>query len=194
MNPDKRRKPRRSTQVLIFLALIVINSLLARFGVIAYEVGPGVSSFYLSVAFMIAFALWFGAWGAISAYIGCVLGAGFGFVPFGVNLYWSLADLWQVLIPLVAFKRFGADVGLRRKKDFLVFMAFGWILNNIIGAAWGTCMLAVGGAAPWSDVSDMFMGWLIGNLIVTITITPLLLKYVTPRIQRAGILMERYWS
>ncbi len=48
---------------------------------------------------MIAFTLWFGAWGAVAAYVGCVIGAG---IPEGlllsVNLCRSLADLWQVWI------------------------------------------------------------------------------------------------
>jgi len=179
--------------VLILIILIVINSLVARFGVIAYKVGPGVSALYLSVAFMIAFTLWFGAWGMIAAYLGCAIGAGLGYVPLGVNLYWSLADLWQVLIPILAFKTLHADIGLRTKRDFFIFIVFGWILNNLIGAAWGTSSLAIGGITTWEKVPGMFMGWFVGNLIVTIAITPILLRYITPNFKKAGILVKKYW-
>jgi tetratricopeptide (TPR) repeat protein len=52
--------------------LIIINTLLARFAVIALPSAgiPGVSVLYIGVAFMIVFGLWFGGYGAIAAYRG----------------------------------------------------------------------------------------------------------------------------
>ena len=183
------------TYLVILVGVTLINTVLARFGVIARPIGLGCSGLYLSVAFMIAFALWFGGWGVIAAYVGCFIGAGLlGGMPHGVNLYWSLADVWQVLIPLAAFKAFDADVGLKTRRDFLIFLIFGWLLNNVAGAGWGASMLAVGGLASWNDVPGIFTGWLIGNLIVTIAITPILLRYFTPRIQKAGLLVKQYWA
>jgi hypothetical protein len=74
----------------ILLLITVVNSLLARFGVIACPIGPGSSGLYFSVAFMIPFTLWFGAWGAIAAYLGCFIGAGvLAHMPLTLNLYWS---------------------------------------------------------------------------------------------------------
>ena len=178
----------------IFVVITIINAILARFGVIARPIGPGSSGLYFSVAFMIAFALWFGGWGVLAAYVGCVIGAGWlGGMPLGVNLYWSLADVWQVVIPLAAFRAFDADVGLSTRRDVLIFLVFGWLLNNVAGAGWGACTLAIAGIAPWSGVAGIFIGWLIGNLIVTILITPVLLRYLTPRIRAAGLLVKEYW-
>ena len=72
MNIQKDEKSRSPyTYVVILVALILLNVLLARFGVIARPIGLGCSGLYFSVAFMIAFALWFGAWGVIAAYVGC---------------------------------------------------------------------------------------------------------------------------
>ena len=193
MGSGVKRKPMYAYPVILVI-VTVINLLLARFGVIARPIGTGSSGLYFSVAFMIAFALWFGAWGVIAAYVGCFIGAGvFAGMPYTVNLYWTIADIWQVLIPLIAFKALDADVGLRTRRDLSVFLVFGWILNNVAGAGWGASMLALSGIASWNDVPNIFTGWLIGNLIVTITITPLLLRYLTPHIQRAGIYIERYW-
>ena len=115
-------------------------------------------------------------------------------LPLDVNLYWSLANLWQVLIPLIAFKRFDADIGLRTRRDSLIFLIFGWLSNNLVGASWGASMLAIGGLASWSDVFGIFTGWFIGNLIVTIVITTLLLRYITPIIQKAGVCVKKYWA
>jgi hypothetical protein len=90
MNMQKEEKSRPLyTYVAILVVLIIINSLLARFGVIAYPMAPGGVGLYLAVAFMIAFALWFGAWGAIAAYTGCFIGCAgvLGGLPLDVNLY-----------------------------------------------------------------------------------------------------------
>jgi hypothetical protein len=181
--------------VLILVVTIVINLLLARFAVIATPIAPGVAAIYVAVAFMIVFALWFGLWGAIAAYVGSFIGAGLlSGIPLDINSYWSLADLWQVLIPLIAFRALNADVGLRTKRDFLIFLIFGWILNNLIGAIWGAITLILGGIALWNEFSVLFTGWFVGNLIVTIIITPLLLRFVTPFIKKYGLYVKGYWA
>jgi hypothetical protein len=190
---------KKSTSVFIYLAifavLVLLNTLLVAYGEIPYSNAPGGIGLYTAAAFMIAFALWFGGWGVLAAYIGCFIGAGMLMgLPVEVNLLWSLADLWQAVIPLVAFRAFDADVGLKTKRDLWIFLGFGWLVNNVVGAGWGASMLAVGGFASWGDVPGIFSGWLIGNLIVIIVITPLLLHYVTPYLQRAGVCVHRYWA
>lgn len=175
------------TYIMILIIITIINSGLSRFAVITWQIAPEVAVLYFAVAFMITFALWFGMWGAIAAYIGCFIGAGAGLPP-DVNLYWSLADLWQVLIPLAAFRTLGADVGLKTKRDFLIFLVFGLVLNNLVGAGWGSITIP-----PVSWKQDMFINWFITNLIVTIVITPLLLRYITPYIKRSGLYVGNYW-
>jgi len=191
---EEGRKKSIVAYLAIFVVITIINAILARFGVIARPIGPGSSGLYFSVAFMIAFALWFGGWGVLAAYAGCIIGAGWpSGMPLGVNLYWSLADVWQVVIPLAAFRAFDADVRLSTRRDVLIFLVFGWLLNNMVGAGWGAGTLAIARIAPWSDVAGIFIGWLIGNLMVTILITPLLLRCLTPRIRAAELLVKRYW-
>jgi hypothetical protein len=185
----------RKEHIAIFIGLVIVNTLLAAFGEVTTSVAPGVSAFYIAVAFMIAFALWFGGWGVLAAYLGCILGAGVtGGVPPAVNLYWSLADVWQVLIPLAAFRFFRGDIGLRTGRDLGIFLAFGWFLNNLAGAAWGAVTLAAGGIIPWSAVQATFTNWFLGNLVVTILITPLLLVLFTSRLKGAGLLVKGTWA
>ncbi|MCZ7382143.1 MAG: hypothetical protein O8C64_11325 [Candidatus Methanoperedens sp.] len=182
------------TYIGILIIITIINSLLSRFAIITWQIAPGVSGLYFAVAFMIAFTLWFGVWGAIAAYIGCFIGAGMSTgLPPGVNAYWSLADFWQVLIPLVAFRISGADAGLKTKRDFSIFLVFGVVLNNIVGAGWGASTLARGGIISWNNVPGVFAGWLIPNIIVTIVITPLLLRYITPHIKKSRLYVRNYW-
>lgn len=175
---------------IILLIITIIDLLLTHFAAITWQIVPGVSGLYFAVAFMIVFALWFGVWGAIAAYIGHFIGIGMiAGQPAIVNAYWSLADLWQVLIPLVAFRTLGADPGLKTKRDLLIFLVFGVLLNNLVGAGWGASTLD--GIISWK--SGIFVSWLISNIIVTIAIAPLLLRYITPHINKSGIYVKNYW-
>jgi hypothetical protein len=97
-------------------------------------------------------------------------------MPLTVNLYWSLADLWQVLIPLLAFRFSKVDAGLNTRRGLVFFLIFGWLFNNLAGAVWGSTMLAVGGVITGDAILKSFAGWFGGNLIVTIILTPALLK------------------
>jgi hypothetical protein len=182
------------TFVLAMLIVSVINIALARFAVVTWSVGPGVATIYFAVAFMIVFALWFGGWGVIAAYIGCYVGAGvLAGVSHMVALYWSLADVWQVLIPLVAFRTLKADIDLWTRKDLLTFLVFGVILNNLIGAGWGATTLAIGKVISWSNLVFVFGSWFATNLIVTAIIGTLMLRYLTPHVRRAKLLVAGYW-
>jgi len=189
-------KPTYSFLVLT-IGLIIINTLLARFAVLAlpFAGAPGVSGLYIAVAFMILFALWFGGYGAIAAYAGCFIGAGvLSGIPVQVNWYWSLAGLWQVLIPLVAFRMLNADLALSKRRDILIFVIFGVLVNNAFGTLWGTVTLAVGNMIAWAEVTPAFVAWCIGNIVVTAVIVPLALFYGTPRIQKTKIFVRNYWD
>jgi hypothetical protein len=183
--------------LLLTIGLIIINTLLARFGVLALPLAgaPGVSGLYIAVAFMILFALWFGGYGAIAAYAGCFIGAGvLSGIPAQVNWYWSLAGLWQVLIPLVAFRMLNADLALSKRRDILIFVVFGVLVNNAFGALWGTVTLAIGNMIGWAEVTPAFIAWCIGNMVVTAVIVPLALRYGTPHIRRTKVFVRYYWD
>ena len=182
------------TYVLVMLIALVINTILARFAVVTWPIGPGVASVYFAVAFMIVFALWFGGWGVIAAYVGCYIGAGvLAGMSHVVALYWSLADVWQVFIPLVAFRTFKANIDLRTRKDISIFLVFGVILNNFIGAGWGAVTLAIGKVIPWSNAIFIFASWFATNLMVTAIITTPMLKYLTLHVRRARLSVSGYW-
>jgi len=186
-------KPSKITRIAIFVLITIVSILLAQFAALTFSPAPGIIAFYFAVAFMIAFTLWFGVWGAVAAYVGCVIGAGIpAGLPLTVNLYWSLADLLQVLIPLIAFALLKADVGLRTKRDFAVFLIFGWLLNNLAGAIWGVGMFVLSGQFPISDFNGLFANWFLTNFVVAIIITPLLLRFVTPIIKKKGFFIKNY--
>jgi hypothetical protein len=133
--------------VILTAGLILINTVLAFLSVKLAPFGTsgGISWLYIAIAFAIVFTLWFGAYGAIAAYVGTFLGSGLlAGIPFDVCIYWSLSALWQVLIPLVALRTFEVDLALENKRDITLLILFGVLINNVVGAAWGAWTLAFG--------------------------------------------------
>jgi hypothetical protein len=185
--------------VILTLVLIVVNSLIAWLCQFALPVGiGGISTLYFAVAFMILFTLWFGAYGAIAAYAGTLIGSGLlstnPALHGGVAIYWSIAGLLQVLIPLVALRTFEVDLNLENRRDWTLLLLFGVLINNIVGAAWGAYTLALGNVIQSSQIGSTFMAWLIGNVIVTIIIVPLALRHFTPKVQRSKLFVKYYWD
>jgi len=192
------KRPTYSFLILV-IGLILINTLLAWLslqisGFINPSLPASVSMVYIAVAFMLIFTLWFGMYGAIAAYVGTFIGSGLlSGMPVTVALYFSLSSLWQVLIPLVAFRIFDVHVGMESNRDLFHLVLFGTILNNVVGAAWGSVSLAIAGITEWSQVPSVFLLWFIGNVIVTIIIVPLVLRHFTPRVERIKVFVKNYW-
>ncbi|MDP3564580.1 MAG: hypothetical protein Q8R70_08825 [Methanoregula sp.] len=184
--------------VILTLVLIVVNTIIARLCAIVMPGGVGgVSVLYFAVAFMILFTLWFGAYGAIAAYAGTLIGSGLlstnPVIPAGVAIYWSIAGLLQVLIPLIALRTFEVDISLENRRDWTLLLLFGVLINNVVGAAWGAYTLALGNVITSSQIGSTFTLWLIGNIIVTAIIVPLALRHLTPRIRRSKLFVKYYW-
>jgi hypothetical protein len=185
--------------VILTLVLIVVNTLIARLCVIALHGGiVGVSVLYVAVAFMILFTLWFGAYGAIAAYAGTLIGSGLlstnPAIPYGVAIYWSIAGLLQVLIPLVALRTFEVDISLENRRDWTLLLLFGVLINNIVGAAWGAYTLALGNVITTGEIGNVFTLWLIGNIIVTVIIVPIGLRFLTPKVRKSKLFVKYYWD
>jgi hypothetical protein len=182
-------------RIALFFLLVISNVLVAKYVVFSFSIAPGVSFFYTVVALMIVTTLWFGMYGAIAAYAGCYIGAGIlSGLPPGVSLYWSLADFWQVIIPLIAFRVLKADPSLRSTRDFGILVVFGILLNNVAGALWGSVALAIPGIIAWAEVPSVFFGWLVGNIVVCIALVPLALYFLTPSIKNHYLFVHHYWD
>ncbi len=151
-------EPTYSFVILTFI-LIIIDTLRAWFSVRFSPAGAaGVSWFFIAVAFMILFTLWFGAYGAIAAYVGTLVGSGFFasdrlVLHPKVAIIWAIAGLISVLIPLVAFRTLKVDLSLENRRDWVLFFLFGVLINNIAGAAWGVLTLSLGNIIKTGEIS-----------------------------------------
>jgi hypothetical protein len=121
-----------------------VASILAIYAVIIAPVAPfpGVSGLYLAAAIYVPLSLWLGGWGCIAGYLSCVI-LGYVSTPFGVwSWLWSFADLFEGLIPLLAFRIMKADVdiGADLKKKNNLYIILGILVLDLIITAIATAI------------------------------------------------------
>jgi integral membrane sensor domain MASE1 len=184
--------------VILTLVLILINTALAWISVKFVPAGTGgIALVYIAVAFMILFTLWFGAYGAIAAYVGTLLAGVLSTASLlkhpEIAVIWAVAGLLQVLIPLVAIRMFEVDLSLENRRDWTFILLFAVLINNIVGAAWGVFTLSL---LPGStmNIASAFSTWLVGNIIITILIVPLALRFCTGKINKSKLFVKHYWD
>jgi hypothetical protein len=182
--------------VLLTLVLTLINAALAWFSVTFITTGTGgVALVYLAIVTMILSTLWFGAYGAIAAYVGTLLGGMLSTPALmqhpEIAVIWAVAGLLQVLIPLVAVRMFEVDLTLAGRRDWTIIILFAVLLNNLVGAAWGAITLSR--IVPLNIVS-VFSSWLVSNIIITLICVPVTLRFLTEKVSRSKLFVKEYWD
>jgi integral membrane sensor domain MASE1 len=191
------QEPTYSFVILTFV-LILVNTALAWISAKFIPSGTsGVSLVYIAIAFKIKFTLWFGAYGAIAAYVGTLLG---GILSSDsllqhpeIAMIWAVAGLLEVLIPLVAVRMFEVDLTLQSRRDWTIVILFAVLINNLVGAAWGAFTLSL---LPGSTVNivGVLSSWLVGNIVITLVIVPLALRCLTEKVNKSKLFVKQYWD
>ena len=189
------QEPTYSFVILTFL-LILVNTALAWISIKFIPAGTGgIALVYIAVAFMILFTLWFGAYGAIAAYVGTLLAGVLTTESLlqhpEIAVIWAVAGLLQVLIPLVAVRMFGVDLTLAGRRDWTIILLFAVLFNNLVGAAWGVFTLSLLGPL---NIAGAFSTWLVGNIIITLLIVPLALRFLTEKVNKSKLFVKQYWD
>ncbi len=173
-----------------------VYTVLSWLGVITLPIGiVSVSSLFVAIGFGIPFAIWFGAWGLLIGYIGTFVGSGLLVgVPLLVVIPFAFVDWIQLGIPMLAYRtlaaRFGVDPmgkDVYTGKGILFFLVFGVILPNALGAFYGLTVLRAGGLVPPDAFWPGVIGWWVGNMIVSLVIAPILLRGLSPVMERYGL-------
>ena len=182
---------------LVAIALAAgVYTILSWLGVIALPVGiVSVSALFVAIGFGIPFAIWFGGWGLVIGYIGSFIGAGIlAGAPVLLMIPFALVDWIQFGIPLVAYRLLAPKFGLHplgkdvyTLKGFAFFAVFAVIIPNGLGALYGIWILYLGGLVPPDAFGPAIAAWWISNMVVTIIIAPILLRVLTPVIERYGL-------
>jgi len=180
--------------VLSWLAIIALPS-----GVV-----PGVSAVFLAIGFGIPFAIWFGGWAFVIAYIGNFVGAGLLSTPpfpLPIALWFGTVDLIQLGVPMILYRtlatRFGVSpIGkdIYTVRGFIFFIVCAVLPNNIIGGLYGNYILVQTGiSTPSTFLSGWFI-WSLSNVVVTLIIGSVLLKTLGPVVERFGLTIHNALS
>ena len=165
---------------------------------------PVVSTIFLAIGFGIPFAIWFGGWAFVIAYIGNFVGAGLLAtppLPLPIALWFGTVDLIQLGLPMILYrtlaKRFGVSpIGkdIYTVRGFIFFIVCAVLPNNIIGGLYGNYILVQTGIAP---ANTFFLGWFtwsLSNVVVTLIIGSILLKTLGPVVERFGLTIRNALS
>ncbi len=158
---------------------------------------PVVSSLFIAIGFGIPFAIWFGGWAFVIAYIGNFVGAGLLAtppLPLPVALVFGTVDLIQLGLPMILYRllapRFGvSSIGkdVFTVRGFIFFVLCAVLPNNIIGGLYGNLILIMGGISPWKTLIPGWLAWSASNIIVTLVIGSILLATLGPVVERFGL-------
>jgi len=179
IKPGEVRKP-GSIHVAILALLIGVGAVAGTFGSLSIPLGYGVTGFWPGVAVQAVGSIWFGLWGVAAGFLFPFISNSLAGAPLYVSFAYLPSNLLQGLIPLLAFKYMKLDPRLTSAKDYIGYIIFGVIINNIIGAAWAVTALQAIGLITVESVPLFFSGWTIGNGIPSLIFGIILLKALSP--------------
>jgi hypothetical protein len=188
--------------VAVASAVYIVLSWLA---IIALPSGvPVVSLVFIAIGFGIPFAIWFGGWAFVIAYLGNFIGAGLLAtppLPLPIALWFGTVDLIQLGVPMLLYrtlaKRFGVNPlgkDVYTTKGFIFFILCAVLPNNIIGGLYGNYILVATGIAPANTFGLGWFTWSLSNTVVTLIIGSLLLRFLGPIVERFGLTVRNALS
>jgi hypothetical protein len=158
---------------------------------------PLVSSIFIAIGFGIPFAIWFGGWAFVIAYIGNFVGAGLLStppLPLPIALWFGTVDLIQLGLPMLLYRLFARRFGVSpigkdvfTVKGFIFFVLCAVLPNNIIGGLYGNYILMASGTEPANAFLPGWFTWSLTNIIITLIVGSILLKTLGPVVERFGL-------
>lgn len=188
---------RRSPGIIhvVMMALFIgIGIVVGTLGSLAIPIGF-VSAFWPGQAVQAVGSTWFGAWGVIAGmFFPFISNAMSGSAPIPVSAAYLPANFIQGFLAVAAFKLLNGDPRLRTVRDWTIWVVFGVLLANFLGAFWGTYVLSWFGLITDQARIPALLGWTIGNSIPSLIFGSILLKYVTPMVIRSKAFVKGWWA
>ena len=187
------RKP-GIVHVVVMALLTGIGIVVGTFGSLAIPIGF-VSAFWPGQAVQSIGAIWFGWWGGIAAGLFPLISNSLsGSAPLPVSIAYLPANILQGMVAAWAFRHYKASPSLDEGRDWGIWILWGALVPNAIGAAWGSTMLVAFGMITQAAQLVTFLGWFVGNSIPTIILGSLILKFVSPLVVRSKAFCKGYWA
>ena len=201
-----RGEPVSTTQYVLYAVQIAAIIILSYLSVAIIPASyAGISLFYFVYPFFLVFTMWWGIWGMLGAYVGCVIGAGVlvgtGPVP---SIVYSISDLVPPLFAFVLYRGLLANRGYdplwrdltdkevagvktKRGSAWLWFVLINGVILNIISAEIGVGSLYEFGLVSPGGFWPFWIGWALGDGVAMVVITPVLVKGLTSLVERQGL-------
>jgi hypothetical protein len=209
-----RRGPAPPTLYVLYAVQIAVVIVLSYLSVVL--LGPlsysGISLFYFAYPFIIVFTLWWGFWGALAGYIGCVVGAGLMVgLPLLPSIAYALSDLVPFLVMFALYRGVLARLGVdplmrdlvereirgyraRRSAAWFWFILLNGLVLNALSAEIGVGIQYAMGLVPPDAYWFWWIGWFVGDLLAMVILTPILVKGLTSMVERYGLINHGWFT
>ena len=189
----ERRQP-GIVHVVMLALFIGIGIVVGTLGSLAIPIGF-VSAFWPGQAVQAVGGIWFGGWGVLAGmFFPFVSNALSGSAPIPVSAVYLPANFLQAFLGAFAFRTLKADPRLLTTRDWVIWIVFGVLVANLLGAFWGTYVLTwFGMITPTSRITAL-LGWFFGNSIPSLIFGSILLKYVSPMVIRSKAFTKGWWA
>lgn len=179
----------------VMLALFTgIGIVVGTLGSLVVPVGF-VSAFWPGQAVQSIGSIWFGWWGGIAAGLFPLISNSLsGSAPLPVSIAYLPANILQGMIAGYVFRRLKAHPALESGRDWVIWIIWGALVPNAVGAAWGSTMLVAFDLITQAAQLITFLGWFVGNTIPTIILGSIILKFVSPLVIRSRAFVKGYWA
>ena len=179
----------------VMMALFAgVGVVVGTFGSLAISLGP-VSAFWPGQAIQSVGTIWYGGWGAIAGIVFPMISNSIsGAVALPISICYIPGNLAQSALGAWAFRKFNCDPRLKSAKDWIVFLLFGTVLANAIGAAEGNLVLYLFGMITAEAVPLSFFGWFLGNTIASAILGVIMLKFLSPLVLKTRTFCKCLWA
>lgn len=193
LEEGETRKPGLSHFVMTAL-FAGVGVVVGTFGSLAVSLGP-VSAFWPGQAIQCVGTIWYGGWGAIAGSIfPLISNALSGQAALLVSLCYLPGNFLQSVIGALAFRKFDCDPCLRTAKDWVVYVIFGVILANAVGAAESNLVLLLFGMVTPDMIPMSFLGWWLGNAVASGILGVIMLKFLSPLVVKTKTFCKKVWA
>lgn len=151
---------------------------------LGFSISAVIVSLNVAVSIYPVAGLWFGVWGVVGSCIGMSIGNLIGGMPLSIVLLFQICTIYEIGMPMWAFRKFRCDARCRDVKSIVVFILFGALINSAIGSLWSGWYVILGQQAPDMWLYAVLPGWFGGEAIGRSIIGVLCLLVLTPFIQK----------
>lgn len=179
----------------VMMALFTgVGVVVGTFGSMAVSLGP-VSAFWPGQAIQSVGCIWYGGWGAIAGIVfPLISNAISGQAALPISIAYIPGNLAQAVVGAWAFHVFNCDPRLKSTKDWAVYIIFGIIIANAIGAAEGNLVLYSFGIITSEAIPLSFFGWFLGNSVASGILGVIMLKFLSPLVMKTKTFCRGVWA